>query len=70
MNSRKLAAALQAASTSGEPVLLRVDYGGGHGLDTSLEERIATSAHVNAFLMYELGMLDQGTAAGPAQSAK
>ncbi len=64
MNSRKLAAALQADSTSGEPVLLRVDYSGGHGLDTGLEERIATTTHIDAFLMFELGMLDGSTPSG------
>jgi prolyl oligopeptidase len=56
--SRKFAAALQAASTSGEPVLLRVDYRAGHGLDASLDQRVALAAHVDAFLMDELGMLD------------
>jgi prolyl oligopeptidase len=65
-DSRKLAAALQAASASGEPVLLRVDYGGGHGLDASLDQRVALAAHVDAFLMDELGMLDQEQA-GPPQ---
>ncbi len=63
MNSRKLAAALQADSTSGEPVLLRVDYSGGHGLDTGLEERIATTTHIDAFLMFELGMLNRAAEA-------
>jgi prolyl oligopeptidase len=57
-DSRKLAAALQAASTSGEPVLLRVDYRAGHGLDASLDQRVALAAHVDGFLMDELGMLD------------
>ncbi len=57
MNSRKLAARLQADTTSGEPVLLRVDYSAGHGLDASLDQRIATSAHIDAFLMDQLGML-------------
>jgi prolyl oligopeptidase len=56
-DSRKFAAALQQASTSGEPVLLRVDYAAGHGLDASLGQRIALAAHVDAFLMDELGML-------------
>jgi len=65
MNSRKLAAALQADSTSGEPVLLRVDYSGGHGLDTGLEERIATTTHIDAFLMFELGMLERAEGSSP-----
>jgi prolyl oligopeptidase len=57
MHSRKLAAALQHASTSGRPILLRVDYSAGHGLDTNLENRIETVTHVFAFLMKEVGML-------------
>jgi prolyl oligopeptidase len=57
-DSRKFAAALQAASTSGEPVLLRVDYQAGHGLDSSLDQRVQSKAHVDAFLMHFLGMLD------------
>ena len=66
-DSRKLAAALQAASTSGEPVLLRVDYAAGHGLDASLDQRVSLAAHVDAFLMDELGMLDRGDGAPPGK---
>ena len=64
MNSRKFAARLQAASTSGEPVLLRVDYSGGHGVDASLDQRISLTAHIDAFLMDELGMLGDEPEAG------
>jgi prolyl oligopeptidase len=55
-NSRKMAARLQAASTSRNPVLLRVNFATGHGQGTALSERIEQSADVYAFLMQQLGM--------------
>ena len=53
--AKKMAAALQAASPSGRPVLLRVS-GFGHGMGTPLDERIAELADVNAFLFLQLGV--------------
>ncbi len=55
-NSRKMAARLQAATTSGLPVLLRTNAGSGHGVDSSLSERIEEQTLVDAFLFHELGM--------------
>jgi prolyl oligopeptidase len=55
-NSRKMAARLQAASSSRLPVLLRVSFDSGHGIGTSLRERIAQEADVYAFLFAQLGM--------------
>jgi prolyl oligopeptidase len=55
MQSRKFAAALQAATSSGEPVLLRTSDSSGHGFGTPLAEIIAERADVIAFLMKELG---------------
>jgi prolyl oligopeptidase len=55
-NSRKMAARLQAATSSGRPVLLRTSAGSGHGLDSSLSERIAEEADVFAFLFDQLGV--------------
>jgi prolyl oligopeptidase len=55
-NSLKMAARLQAATASGEPVLLRVSTDTGHGIGTGLEKRIDQSADAYAFLMGELGM--------------
>ena len=55
-NSLKMAARLQAATASGEPVLLRVSTDTGHGIGTGLEKRIEQSADAYAFLMSELGM--------------
>jgi prolyl oligopeptidase len=56
MQSRKFAAALQAASTSGLPVLLRISATSGHGIGTSLTERIDQQADQLAFLFDQLGM--------------
>ncbi len=55
-NSLKMTARLQAATASGEPVLLRVSTDTGHGIGTGLEKRIEQSADAYAFLMNELGM--------------
>ncbi len=56
MQSRKMAARLQAATASGRPVLLRTSASSGHGLGTALNERIAQDADVFAFLFAELNM--------------
>jgi prolyl oligopeptidase len=55
-NSRKMAARLQAATSSGLPVLLRTSFASGHGVDSSLSERIEQQALVDAFLFHELGV--------------
>ena len=55
MQSRKMTARLQAATASGLPVLLRTSAGSGHGLDTSLSERIEELVDVYSFLFAELG---------------
>jgi prolyl oligopeptidase len=55
-NSRKMTARLQAATSSGLPILLRLSSGSGHGMGTALSERIAQRADVFAFLFDQLGM--------------
>ncbi|HTU19919.1 MAG TPA: prolyl oligopeptidase family serine peptidase [Gemmataceae bacterium] len=55
-NSRKMAARMQAASSSRLPVLLRVSFDSGHGIGTSLKERIAQQSDVYAFLFAQLEM--------------
>lgn len=52
----KLAARLQAASRSGKPVLLRVDYATGHGLGATAAQAAAETADVFAFLADALGL--------------
>jgi prolyl oligopeptidase len=55
-NSRKMAARLQAASTSGHPILARFSAASGHGMGTALTERIAELSDVFAFLFDQLEM--------------
>ena len=49
VNSRKMTARLQASGTK-QPVLLRTSSSSGHGIGTALDERIAQTADVYAFL--------------------
>jgi prolyl oligopeptidase len=51
----KMVARLQAASTSGRPVLLRVDAHAGHGHGSTHEQRTALTADIFAFLHQTLG---------------
>jgi len=55
-NSRKMAARLQAASKSGEPVLLRTAFAAGHGYGTALDDQILELADVFAFLFDRFGI--------------
>ncbi len=48
----KMAARLQQASTSGKPVLLRVEFKGGQGGGTSLDEELAD---IFSFLLWQFG---------------
>ena len=56
MQSRKFAAALQAATSSGLPILLRTSANSGHGIGSSLNERIAEQSDELTFLFDQLGM--------------
>jgi prolyl oligopeptidase len=53
-NSFKFAARLQAEAAPGNPILLRVSSFG-HGIGSSLDERIADFTNVLSFFAYELG---------------
>ena len=55
-HSRKMIARLQAANGSNHPVLLRTTAAAGHGLGTSLGERINQEADGYAFLFDQLDM--------------
>lgn len=55
-HSRKMTARLQAATTSGRPILARFSAASGHGSGTALTERIAQKADVLAFLFDQLEM--------------
>jgi prolyl oligopeptidase len=53
--SLKMAARLQAASTSGRPVLLRVEGQGGHGVTAETQVRYAKLADAYAFMLWQVG---------------
>lgn len=53
--SAKLAARLQAATASGKPVLLRIDYDAGHGIGNSRKQVNEEFADMLAFLFEQLG---------------
>jgi prolyl oligopeptidase len=53
--STKTAARLQQASTSGRPVLLRLDYESGHGVGSTKAQRNAERADVITFLLWQFG---------------
>jgi prolyl oligopeptidase len=55
-HSRKMTARLQAATTSGHPVLLRTSGDTGHGIGSPLSAEIEENADVYAFLFHELGV--------------
>jgi prolyl oligopeptidase len=59
--SRKMAARLQAATSSGLPILFRSTAGAGHGIGTALKERIALQADVYSFLFDQLGIDANGS---------
>ena len=52
----KMAARLQAATSSGRPVLLRVDYDAGHGFGTTKKSAYELAADRLAFLLWQLGV--------------
>src|SRR6266481_9457300 len=54
--SRKMAARLQAASSSNRPILLRTEAAAGHGIGTARSTMIEEQADTYAFLVDQLGM--------------
>jgi prolyl oligopeptidase len=56
MHSRKFTAVLQAATSSGLPILLRTNMHAGHGIGSSLNDRIAEQTDMLSFLFDQLGM--------------
>ncbi len=69
-HSRKMIARLQAATSSGHPVLLRTSSKAGHGIGSALNEKIQQLADIYAFLTDQLGLdyslIDRGPWAGAA----
>jgi prolyl oligopeptidase len=56
LHSRKFTAALQAATSSPRPILLRTSQSSGHGIGSSLDERIVEQTDELMFLFDQLGM--------------
>ncbi len=50
----KMTARLQAASSSGKPILLRVDYDAGHGIGSTRTQQDREAADTYAFLLWRL----------------
>jgi prolyl oligopeptidase len=56
MQSRKMTARLQAATAGRQAVLLRTSSSSGHGIGSSLDEKIGEATDVYAFLFEKLGV--------------
>ena len=52
----KMAARLQAATKSGKPILLRVDYDAGHGIGSTRAQQDREAADTYAFLLWQTGV--------------
>lgn len=52
----KYAARLAAATTSGEPVLLRIDFDAGHGMGSRRSQLDATWTDIFSFVLWQAGM--------------
>ena len=55
-HSTKTAARLMAASVSGKPVLLRLDYDAGHGIGSTKQQMLQERADVFAFCLWQMGV--------------
>ncbi len=56
MQSRKMTARLQAATSSDHPILLRTSARAGHGIGTAVDEQIEEESDVLSFLFDQLGI--------------
>jgi prolyl oligopeptidase len=52
----KMAARLQACSTSGKPILLRVEFHAGHGIGSTRAQQDREAADTYAFLLWQTGV--------------
>ncbi len=52
----KMTARLQAASSSGKPILLRVDFDAGHGIGSTRAQQDLEAADTFAFLLWQTGV--------------
>ncbi|MGZ5155621.1 MAG: prolyl oligopeptidase family serine peptidase [Caldimonas sp.] len=54
--STKAAARMMAATSSGKPVLLRLDYDAGHGIGNTKKQQLEERADMFAFLLWQMGV--------------
>ena len=54
-HSAKAAARLQAASTSGKPILMRLDGQAGHGMGSTAQQGYSKQADIYSFLLWQFG---------------
>ena len=52
----KAAARLMAATSSGKPVLMRLDYDAGHGIGNTKKQQLTERADVFSFLLWQMGV--------------
>ena len=55
-HSRKMTAELQAATSSGYPIMLRTSANAGHGFSTNIDEATQEIADIDTFLFAQLGI--------------
>lgn len=53
--STKVAARLMAATSSGKPVLLRLDYSAGHGIGNTKQQQLEERADLFSFFLWQMG---------------
>ena len=51
----KMAARLQASTSSGKPVLLRIDYDAGHGMGSTKPQQEQLTADTYSFFLWQFG---------------
>ena len=54
--STKAAARLMAATTSGKPVLIRLDFDAGHGVGSTKKQQLEERADILAFMLWQMGV--------------
>lgn len=54
-HSAKTAARLQAASSSGKPIMLRLDLQAGHGVGSTINQKNAMWGDIYSFLLWQMG---------------
>jgi len=51
----KLTARLQAATSSGKPILFRVDYDAGHGFGSTKTQQEKQTTDIDSFILWQVG---------------